>query len=273
MERIVAGYRLAEAPVAARDGGLFFSDVFGGGVHRWSPGSGRVETVIPKRRGIGGMALHADGGLVVSGRDVSHVAEDGETRVLFADDAIAGLNDLTVDPDGDVVVGVLRFRPFAGEDPVPGEFVRVGDRTTVMAGVLWANGCAYSPDGATFYGCDYHRGVVFAADRRADGAHGPPRALVETPGGAADGLAVDEHGGLWVALGARGTVGRFRPDGALESELDVPADFVASLCFGGDDGRDLFITTLGEPESEDASGAVFLTRASVAGAPVPLARA
>jgi gluconolactonase len=272
MERIAAGYALAEAPVAAPDGGLFFSDVLGGGVHRWSPGSGQVETVIPKRRGVGGMALHADGGLVVSGRDVSHVTEDGEMRVLFADEAIAGLNDLTVDPGGDVVVGVLRFRPFAGEDPVPGEFLRISDRATVVSGVLWTNGCAYSPDGATFYGCDYHRGVVFAADRHDDGTYGPSRALVETPGGAADGMAVDEHGALWVALGARGTLGRFRPDGALESELDVPADFVASLCFGGDGLRDLFITTLGEPHSEDASGSVFLTRSSVAGAPVPLAR-
>ena len=271
MERIASGYSLAEAPVAASDGGVFFSDVLGGGVYRWSPGSGEVETVIASKRGVGGMALHGDGGLVMGGRDVSHVV-DGETRVLFADEAIAGLNDLTVDPDGDVVVGVLHFRPFADETPVPGEFVRIGDRATVAGDVLWANGCAYSPDGATFYGCDYHRGVVFAADRHDDGTHGPPRALIETPGGEADGMAVDEHGALWVALGARGSVGRFRPDGALDSEVQVPAGFVASLCFGGDDLRDLFVTTLGDPKSDEDPGAVFLTRAPVAGSPVPLAR-
>jgi gluconolactonase len=200
------------------------------------------------------------------------VAEDGSTRVLFADEAIAGLNDLTADPDGDVIVGVLRFHPFAEEEPVPGEFVRIGDRATVLPGVIWTNGCAYSPDGTTFYGCDYQRGLVLAADRRDDGSYGPPRVVVETPGGAADGMAVDEDGGLWVALAARGTVGRFRPDGTLDSELDVPADFVASVCFGGDDLRELFITTLGDPESEEGSGAVFRTRAPVAGAPAPVAR-
>ena len=262
MERIASGYQLAEAPVATADG-LFFSDVLGGGVYRWSRTSGDVETVIAKRRMVGGMALHADGGLVISGRDISHVAEDGTTRVLFADEKIAGINDLTVDPDGDVVIGVLRFRPFGDEEPVPGEFVRIGDRTTVLPGVIWTNGCAYSPDGATFYGCDYQRGLVLAADRRDDGSYDPPRTVVETPGGAADGMAVDEDGGLWVALGARGTIGRFRPDGTLDSELDVPADFVASLCFGGDGLRDLFITTMGE---------VFVTRAPVAGTPVPAAR-
>ncbi|HEY3020059.1 MAG TPA: SMP-30/gluconolactonase/LRE family protein, partial [Solirubrobacteraceae bacterium] len=180
----------------------------------------------------------------------------------------------TVDPDGRVVVGVLRFRPFAGEAPVPGEFVRIdadGSITTVLPGVDWANGCAYSPDGRTFYGCDYQRGVVLAAERRDDGTYGPPRTVVVSPSGEADGLAVDEHGALWVALGSAGRVGRFRPDGTLEDELEVPGGFVASLCFGGADGRDLFVTTAGSDEDPTA-GAVFLTRAPVAGALIPPAR-
>src|SRR5919206_5315099 len=118
MEQIASGYVLAEAPVATEDGGVLFSDALGGGVYRWSAKTGQVETVIAKRRGVGGMALHAGGGVVVSGRDVSHVTDAG-TQVLFADEDAAGFNDLAVDPDGRVVVGVLRFHPFRGEDPVP----------------------------------------------------------------------------------------------------------------------------------------------------------
>src|SRR6266545_3521564 len=104
MERIASGYQLAEAPVATEDGGVIFSDVLGGGVHRWSPVTGKVETVVPKRRGVGGIVVHADGGLVVSGRDVSHIDEAGDSRTLFAAEGIAGINDLTVDPDGHVIV-------------------------------------------------------------------------------------------------------------------------------------------------------------------------
>ena len=275
MERIATGFTLAEAPVASPEGGVYFSDVIEGGVFHWSPGSGEVDTVIPKRRGVGGMALHADGGLVVSGRDVAHV-KDGETTTLWADEAAAGLNDLTVDPDGCVIVGVLRFRPFAGEQPVPGEFVRIptggGDADTVLPGVDWANGCGFSPDGRTFYGCDYHHGLVLAADRDDEGGYRAPRTAVTTPNGAADGMAVDENGAIWVALASRGTVGRFRPDGALDQELDVPGNFVTSLCFGGGDGRDLFVTTLGDRTDPDAAGAVFLTRSPVAGVPVPPVR-
>lgn len=271
MERIAGGFALAEAPVAAPDGGLWFSDAVAGGAYRWSPGSGEVETVIPKRRGIGGMALHSGGGLVVSGRDVSRI--DGEvSEVLHADGSAAGFNDLTVDPEGHVVAGVLRFRPFKGEDPVPGEFARIGADgavTVVLDGVEWANGCGFSPDGATFYAADYRRGVVWAAQRSEDGAYRDARELIASPSGEADGLAVDENGAIWVALGGGGAVGRFRPDGGLEETVEVPAPFVASVCFGGGDGRDLFVTTAGDPGDPEAPGGVYLSRAPVAGVPVP----
>jgi gluconolactonase len=276
MERIASGYQLAEAPLAMSDGGLVFSDVLGGGVHRWSPATGSVEVVIPKRRGIGGMAMHADGGLVVGGRDVSHV-KDGESRTIYTPDkstGVKGLNDLTIDPDGRVVVGHLRFMPFTEEVPSPAEFVTVvdgdGGIEPILDGVEWANGCAFAPDGATFYGCDYQRGVVLAADRRDDGRYGASRVAVTSPTGHVDGMAVDETGALWVALG-RGGVGRFTPDGALDEQMEVPSTFVASVCFGGADGRDLFITTADNTEEPEAGGAVFHHRVSVGGAPIALA--
>ena len=248
VERLTSGYQLAEAPVATPAGGVVFSDVLGGGVREWDPATGEVEVVIPKRRGVGGMARHRDGGLVVSGRDVSLVA-DGESRPLYVPDegsGITGINDLTVDPDGHVVVGHLRFRPFAGESPVPGEFVTVdadGGTTGVVGDVLWTNGCAFvagrrhvlrlrlpawrrarrRPAGRRLYGPSRSRSRRRAARPTAWRSTSPAR--------------------VWVALGARASVGRFTPDGRLDSEVDVPTGFVASLCFGGTDGRDLFITT------------------------------
>lgn len=277
MERIASGYQLAEAPIATADDGVIFSDILGGGVHRWSPGTGAVDTVVPKRRGVGGMVRHEDGGLVLTGRDVIHLAVEGPeagtgaSRVFYDAEGVAGINDLTVDPDGHVVVGRLHFRPFAGQPPVPGEFVRIeadGTTSPVLEGVLWANGCAYSPDGGTFYGCDYHRGLVLATERRDDGTYGQQRIAAVSPSGQADGMAVDETGALWVALGGGGKIGRFRPDGRLDGELDVPARFVASLCFGGSDGRDLFITTPDTTEDARLDGCVFHTRVDVAGAPL-----
>lgn len=269
MELIASGYELAEGPVATADGGVVFADVLGGGVYEWSPSSGEVTIVLPKRRGIGGMARHADGGLVLSGRDIIHLAVNGSTRTIFQpEEGVAGINDLTVDPDGRVVVGQLRFRPFAGEQPVPGEFITVGGDqpiTPVIDDVLWVNGCQFSPDGSIFYGCDVHRGVVIAADRGADGTYTNRRVVIESPTGVADGMAVDENGAVWVALGPSGSVGRFTPEGKLDLEVSMDAKFVASLCFGGADGRDLFATSIAR---DGGPGAVFHGRVDVAGAPI-----
>ena len=92
-EELASGYSLLEAPVWDGAGGLYFSDVLQGGIRRWSPERG-VEDVLPKRRGIGGMCQHADGGLVVSGRDAIHVQGD-EQRVLLGElEGVTGFNDL-----------------------------------------------------------------------------------------------------------------------------------------------------------------------------------
>jgi sugar lactone lactonase YvrE len=243
MEELASGFSLLEGPTINSEGDVYFSDVIQGGVYRWSPEG--VEQVVPKRRGVGGIALHEDGGVLLTGRDLLHV-RDSESRTLLALDGVTGFNDLAVAPDGSVYVGALRFNPFAGDAPVPGEIWRIAaeaDPEPVAGGMLWANGIGFSPDGATAYGSDYARSCVLAWDRAADGSLSSPRVFAEMPTGSADGLAVDEEGGVWVATGAAGNVVRFAPEGSLDRTLDVPATFVSSLCFGGDDLRDMYITT------------------------------
>jgi sugar lactone lactonase YvrE len=263
VEPLATGYGLTEAPCDDGEGGVYFSDVLGGGVHRWSPGGG-VETVLPKRRGIGGMCLHADGGLVVSGRDVVHV-KDGESRPVFALDGVAGFNDIGTDSDGRVYAGALRFMPFAEEPPVPGEVWRIdgeGVAAELFGGIEWANGIGFSLDYATIYACDYASGEVLAHTLTVSGEATERRVFARSPSGEADGLAVDAEGAVWVALGQGGSLARFLPDGSLDRELEVPASFVSSACFGGDDRRDLYITTV---------GSVFRARVEVPGSPVPRA--
>ena len=257
MEALATGYGLLEAPTVDGEGGVLFSDVFGGGVNRWSRDR-PIETVVPKRRGIGGMCLHADGGLVVSGRDVAHV-KNGESRTIFALEGVAGFNDLTAGPDGSVYAGALRFMPFAGEQPVPGEIWKIGpaaEPEELFGGIDWPNGIGFSPDGGTMYVADFASGEVIAYD-------GETHLFATSPSGDADGLAVDREGGVWVATGSGREIVRFAPSGELEHILEVPADFVSSLCFGGDDGRDLYVTTV---------GTLFRTRVEVAGLALPSSR-
>src|SRR3954465_4960473 len=123
MERVATGYGLIEGPGWDSDRGLYFSDVLNGGVFLLDR-AGQISTAVPKRRGIGGMALHATGGIVVGGRDIACVSlTDGTTKPLLSLDAIpgaTGFNDLTTDAAGRVYVGSLAFRVFGGETPKPG---------------------------------------------------------------------------------------------------------------------------------------------------------
>ena len=52
LELLTEGWGLIEAPRVDENDRLYFSDVPNGGVHRRLP-SGEIETVVPKRRGVG----------------------------------------------------------------------------------------------------------------------------------------------------------------------------------------------------------------------------
>ena len=160
MQRVATGYGLIEGPVWDPARGLYFSDVLNGGVFLLDR-AGKISTAVPKRRGIGGMALHESGGLVVGGRDIACVSlKDGATKSLLALDAIpggTGFNDLTTDKAGRIYVGSLAFRVFGGETPKPGHLHVIeidGKMRTLSDGVLLTNGLGFSPDGKQLYHCD-----------------------------------------------------------------------------------------------------------------------
>ncbi len=270
---LASGYGLVEGPTVAPDGSLFFSDVLFGGVYRLDP-LGEIETVVPKRRGVGGIALHADGGLVMSGRDIVHV-RDGVTRTACSVHGVAGWNDLCTDSTGRVYAGSLRFAVFdPSAEAVPGELWRTeltGEATELYGDVIHANGVAVSADDSTVYHSDTRSNAVIVHD--LDNGRATNRRTIDTTHyGQPDGMAIDETGALWVALLGGFGVGRFTPDGRLDRRIEVPATVVTSVCFGGDDGRDLYVTTADNTEVPERKGSILRTRVPVAGAPVHPAR-
>ena len=257
---LATGFQLAEAPTIDTDGSLLFSDVLGGGVHRLNQ-DGEVTIVVPKRRGVGGVALHTEGGIVCSGRDIIH-ARNGESRTVLHVDGVSGWNDLCTDKAGRVYAGALRFAVFDRDAAeVPGELWQIGFEggpAQLFDGVVHANGVALSPDEQTIYLSDTRARVVIAYDLARESR----RIFDMAEHGLPDGMAIDEEGAMWLAL-VGGGLGRFRPDGTLDQKVDIPSEFVSSCCL---DGHELYVTT------GTATASVLRTTVAVAGVPVERAR-
>ena len=181
MQAVATGYGLIEGPVWDAAKGLYFSDVLNGGVSLLDRHD-KVSIAIEKRRGIGGMALHVAGGLVVGGRDIAFISlKDDRTKVLLTKDVTPdaiGFNDLTTDKAGRVYVGSLAYRVFGGETPKPGHLHVIdldGSVRTISDGIMLTNGLGVSPDGKRLYHSDARGGLVRVYDVKPDGSVGPWR--------------------------------------------------------------------------------------------------
>lgn len=258
---------LLEAPRFGADGELVYSDVIAGGL--WAcTREGEVRALLGRRRGIGGALEHADGGWVVSGRSVLHVREAGGQReILAGEEGVHGYNDLGSTPEGGLLAGALRFRALAGEEPRAGALVELtpaGERRVLSEQLTWPNGIGCSADGQRVYVSDYASGVVLVVERERC----TTSEFARSPRGSVDGLALDEQGGVWVALGQGGGVARFDTQGSLDEVIDLPASFVSSISFGGQDMRDLLITTADNERQPELGGTLLLARSELAGQPL-----
>ena len=281
METLTQGYSLIEGPVWDAERGLIFSDVLVGGIFCVDD-SGQVSTVFEHRRGVGGMALHEAGGMVVSGRNLSYKPFDGgDTITVLEQDVennLVGFNDITADSAGRIYAGSLGSSPVFddGRDPQAGDLWLIdldGSARVVADDVQLTNGLAFSPDGSTLYHSDTRRNAVMCYDVGDDGSLGPKQTFVVTERGAPDGLVVSEDGAIWVALADGGQgVGVYEPDGREREHIEIPEPMCTSVCFGGDDLRDLYIVSGSEGAPTDRAGAVHRTRVDVAGLPVSIAR-
>jgi sugar lactone lactonase YvrE len=148
-----------------------------------------------------------------------------------------------------------------------------GTVTTVLSGVTVSNGIAWDADGSRMYYIDSATQRIDVFDYDADSgtpADRRPLVSVEPGMGMPDGMALDDEGGLWVALWRGGAVHRYGPDGRLDAVVELPVRLVTACAFGGAGLDKLYITTSGHglpPGSQPGAGAVFVLRPGVRGLP------
>ena len=278
MEELATGFGLVEGPTWINDRGLLFSDVIKGGVYLLDH-LNNVSTIVEYRRGIGGIAIHEENGLIVGGKNIAYKSFTGDkTTILLSNDVTEvalGFNDLTTDSKGRVYVGSVAFKVFSDDEMIPGHLHMIdvdGSVRTISDGVMLTNGLGFSPDGRTLYHADARDAVVRQYEVSPDGNVSDWKPFVQANNGHPDGLAVAEDGSVWIAMAYGSRVDVFESNGALRESLPVPLPMVTSVCFGGPDLKDLYVVTGSRGGPSDVCGTIFRTRVDVPGLPISEAK-
>lgn len=243
---------------------LLWVDIEAGVLHVSDPASGSDRS-IPLGNRVGAVAPMRSGDVLVALADRLAVVDlaDDSVRTLAAmpHGPEMRLNDGACDSAGRFWVGSMAL----DSAPGAGALYRYSpDRTLecILADVTLSNGLGWTPDGERMYFIDSltYRVDVFDFDvSSGELSERRPFVSIDRADGIPDGLAVDDDGGVWVALYGGGAVRRYRADGSLDRVVEVPADNVTACCFGGDDGRSLYITA--------QAGGVFVTDVGLSGPP------
>ena len=262
----------------AATGRLLWVDIEAGALHLFDPARGDDRAILLGNR-VGAAAPAQGGGVLVALADrlalVDLDDESVRTLVEIPHSEELRLNDGVCDPAGRFWVGsmALDYAPGAG---ALYRYSSDGGLDRVLEDVTLSNGIGWSPDGGTMYYIDSMAYRVDAFDYDlSSGAISARRPLIviERGAGIPDGLAVDDDGGIWVALWGRCAIRRYAPDGELDRVLAVPAHNVTACCFGGADGRSLYVTTASVELSAEQlrerplAGSVFVTEVGVSGPP------
>ena len=251
---------------------LLWVDIDGRALHELDPATGSDRAIgLPAK--VGAAAPTADPGRVLVALADRLAIVDLETSELEPlvefPHRRAGMraNDGAVDPDGRFWIGTM------ADDEAPDlaslyRYDPDGSLTTVLDPVSLSNGLGWAAGEARMYYIDSPTKRVDVLDFDAatgSVANRRPFAEIEEGVGVPDGLALDVEDGVWIALYGGGEVRRYGPGGALDAKLAIPAENVTACGFGGEDGRQLFVTTARSPQ--ELGGSLFVADPGIAGPP------
>jgi gluconolactonase len=285
LDVVAHGLYFGEGPVwDAHEGCLYYVDIIGDAIWKYTPGVGN-EVVIRPSNHADGMTLDQERRLVVAGwasRSVWRRERDGSLVTLashYQGKKLNTPNDIVVKSDGAIYFtdpsgALFNLGQASPEDDLQryldfhGVF-RIGpdggDLSLAVEDFPYPNGLCFSPDESLLYVNDTWQANIRVFDVQPDGSVTNGRLFYELVGeepGVADGMKVDAEGNVYVT--GPGGIHVTDPEGRLLGRLRVPAH-ATNLAWGDDDWQTLYITT-------HSPGMVYRVRLKVPGVPVPAER-
>lgn len=259
-EMLADGIPGSEGPVLDPAGRLFCVAPRDGSVLRLTPDGGKRE--FANTGGTpAGLQATADGSLWVADmkRGILRVRPDGaveHTVSEFEGAPIRGCNDCALDSKGNLYVTAPAGS--SGDKPVGELFCRLVDGTVTRldGGYAFCNGLAVSADDRLLVVAETFTKKLWAYDITAPGQLANRREWARVSGdhkGGPDGMDYDVQGHLLVTNHGASAIEVFDAFGGRSEVIDLPFGQPSNVHFGGEDGRDLYIT-------EHTNNALWRTR-------------
>ncbi|MEO8685477.1 MAG: SMP-30/gluconolactonase/LRE family protein [Devosia sp.] len=270
-------FGVGESPVwDGEHGRLLWCDIPAGVIHALEiAGGARSQWVFDEP--VGSFGLAQSGRLVVALRNdvvLFDPRSGAQERVASVEHAKPGmrLNDGKVGPDGAFWVGSMDA---SGDGAPAAKLYRVapdGNVRVVAQGIAISNGLAWNADGTRLYHSD-SRGDIWLDCWDFDvtsGATVNRRRLREDDAvnGRFDGGACDMAGLYWSAGPSASRINRFSAEGEFLGWIAVPLAIPTMPCFGGDDLRTVYVTSLDSKDAGEGRDGIVSFRVDVPGVPV-----
>ncbi len=251
---------------------VYWVDIPQGKLFRYDPATGEYEQCY-QDVAIGGFTVQADGALLLfMDKGMVKVWREGSVETIL--DGLPGeedsrFNDVIADPEGRVFCGTMASPNHLGR------LYRMdvdGSITQILDGIGCSNGMGFTPDRKQMYYTDSPLREISVFDYdQASGEITNRRVFAKTEGdGGPDGMTVDAEGCVWSARWDGGCLVRYSPDGQEMQRVSFPAKKVSSVIFGGEDYKDIYVTTAGgdnKPAEGEGAGALFRVNLGIKGVP------
>lgn len=167
---------------------------------------------------------------------------DPKTRkvsVLGHEGAMSQPNDLAIAPDETIYASDPNWKESTGQ---LWRVDRDGTITRLATGMGTTNGIEVSPDGGTLYVNESVQRNVWAFTITPARTLADKRLLIVFPDHGFDGMRCDVDGNLYITRHGKGAVAVVSPAGKVLREIDILGARPSNLCFGGPDGRTVYVT-------------------------------
>tara|TARA_B100001123_G_scaffold46364_1_gene47205 strand:- start:778 stop:1674 length:897 start_codon:yes stop_codon:yes gene_type:complete len=234
-----------EGPACDKAGNVFAVNFKKQGtIGRVSPeGKGKVFLTLPEGSIGNGIRFDKKGNMFIADYPKHNVLRvDAKTKkltVLAHEPRMNQPNDLAIDAKGNLYASDPSWAK------VTGQLWRISKKGKVKLlaeNMGTTNGIEVSPDGKTLYVNESRQRNIWAFSIKKNGSVEKKRLFRKFEDHGFDGMRCDAKGNLYVTRHGKGTVVILSPEGKILKEVDVLGARPSNLCFGGPDGRTVYVT-------------------------------